>query len=636
MNRFLPAPRRLLFGGALLMAVMAEAGCDPAGDAPMANLEPGTGGAQCFQAFDFNKPVTASVVLDGQKCPNANASCGAGDNDWPVSTALDSYAGSINVNTGLAHYRITPPVPPTQSDLYLYFEATDADINDIVAVTVALSPTATATDGKAVVIRPFAVNPPPGAVDNQAPAAAPETRRWTGAWTAWAAPGTAVQVRAAYNTTTAYWGVEVKLHLADFGITGDQFFLATRWRGEPENSANAIELWKPLTSDPNNAADFPTSDPTTWLRMSFGANCMPDVSINSQWNTCADIYINARDANARKIGIDNVNEFHAVVHGDPDAGDPSQGGVTANGVLVYLDISHLGNGAQPFAMNYPHTDANINWESAANSLATATPEPPTPFNVAAGASNDDVRLQWKPASEAPNPFANGEHVCVNAYVYFKDDPNLDNNFGQCNMEFVQAVPGRALMRAFGMGMGFRQVGRTQQDVTELVLLPAVLNSGYRVDEKHPLPMRLTGDGVEGIGDGGYRVRLPGRGRDAELRMELMVPDEIFTPLDKERVGRNPQARLTREFYGERPLVVLQSFIPRIATVGARRITVLTPASYVGFALERGEEGGTARATYDSTARPAGDTTPRATRDTTKRATDSTAGRTATGATRRVP
>lgn len=561
---------------ALAFALLSPA-CEP-------DLEVGEGGSQCFSAFEFNKPVTSSVVFDGQRCPDPFANCAVADSDWPVSTVVGTYMGSVDVTTLVAHYRIGPP-PPTTSDLYLVFHASDADIDDIARISVALSPSATATAGRTVVIQPFAFAAPATPAEKNQAVASTTGYQWNGAaWVAWGLPGTAVSAEAAYKQSSRFWSVEVRLHLPDFGITGPQFYMATRWRSEPDPGVfGAVELWTPASAEGTLGADQPTGDPLDWTRYSFGTNCAPDVWIASQWNTCADMYINARNADQRKIGIDNVNDFHAVVHGDADVGQPELGGVTANGVLVYMDITHLGNGDLPWAMNYPHTDANIRWEGATNSLATAVPEPPTPFSVAAGATNDDVRVQWKPADEPANPFSAGQHVCTNAYVYFKDDPNFDNNFGQCNMQFVQAVAGRQMDFGFGMGSGFRREGREQ--ITELVIVPLIVNSGLRLTAANELGFRLQGEGVKQVDSLTYRVSLPMSGRTS-ARMSIIVPEKIFSAPSSDALARGAERRLTRQFYGDRPLIILQSFVPVETTVGRQRITVLRPASYLGLALER--------------------------------------------------
>jgi hypothetical protein len=322
-------------------------------------------------------------------------------------------------------------------------------------------------------------------------------------------------------------------------------------------------------------------DPLKWRRYSFGADCAPDVYINSAWNTCADIYINARDANARKIAIDKVNEFHAVVHGDNDPG-----AAVAKNVLVYLDISHLGNGDLPYAMNYPHTDSHINWEGAANSLNRATPKPPSPFDVSAASTNDNIRVSWKPSDETPNPFIDSEHVCVNAYVYYKDDPNFDNNFGQCNMEFVSTVAGRRLTMAFDVGNRFRGFG--MNPVGELFIVPAVVNSGGRLTSKNEWQIRLVGEGVKQVSPLGHLITLLKRGQPQKVEFSFIVPEGISKKtdtLDPRRIGYRSR-QITRMFYKDRPLLILKSFVPiRTKDKEGREMVTLRPGSYIGFAFD---------------------------------------------------
>lgn len=566
-------------GPVLVALALTLSSCTgPAGPGRPDVLPEPDGGSMCFAAFEFNKPVEDSVVLDGQACPNVDAPCGANTTDWPVALDLPDtdYDGYIEVNTKVAHYRIAPPVPPTESDLYVAFEAEQADVNDNVTVTVALNPSGTDTDNRAVVIQPFPGVPPNGAAVGLNTAVV-TGYQWNGAaWVNWAIPAGAVDVRAAHEVPNQYWGVEVRVHLPDVGITVDDFYMATYWRSNaPVLGPSVAENWSPAEAYPAIPSSLPDEDPTTWRRYSFGTDCMPDLYINSAWNTCADIYINAEDENAKRIAINNVNEFHARVHGDDDPGAP-----TADGVLVYMDIGHLGNGQAPYAMNYPHTDATINFNGATRSLDAAMPEPPTPFSVAAQTTNDDVRVEWRPSDEAPNPFADGEHVCVEAYVYFKDDPNFDNNFGQCNMQFVDEVQGRLMFAAgFGFWWPF------DMELTQMLLVPTVVNSASRVGDWR---VDLRARGMERTNVGWILGDVP-KEEGAEVELRYSAPANAFEPPDeKEFLGVGGPLRLmTREVYGERPLLVVKSFIPvqgRDPKTGP--YTVAFPGSYVGIGLEQ--------------------------------------------------
>lgn len=556
------------------------------------------GGAQCLAALDFNVPVSDSITLDGRSCttggtsdqaPFASAGCGGGPNDWPfsiehVDTDFNAY---LTQRTRITHYRITPPVPPTESDLYLVFEAEGvADIDDITMVSFALNEGANPNDNFGFMIKPT-TSPTPltGSGTNQTP---DSITVYTGStWTEDPTLAGAVDAEFAYDAAAGYWGVEVVVRLPDLGVTGDSFYMTTHWRTTAPGLPAASDDWTPWSAAPPAAAanvNMPNPDPMEWTWYSFGTSCAPDVYINSEWNTCTDIYINAQDANARVIGVNNVNEFHAIVHGDIHL-DPGLGGRTADDVLVYMDISHLGIGGSPWAMNYDHTDANINWEGAGNTLQTTTPVPPAPFSVAPQATNDDVRVSWKPADEDNNPFADGQHVCVNAYVYYKDDPNFDNNFGQCNMQFVDTVPGRAQFFSLLIGPGFRRIGGLVPN--ELILVPTVVNSPIPLTEANEWQVELTGEWIEQVGALEYRLRLPEPDYVPKGELSFVVPERKRSDAPERRadgfVSRSDL--VTRKYYGNRPLLIVQSFVPIPYTPEkGTPVTLLRPGSYAGFAI----------------------------------------------------
>jgi hypothetical protein len=585
-----PAPvtarSRSRFAARVVVAVLILEGCGPTPPPPPPiDLPVGGGGSQCLRALDFRRPLAELITLDGQRCPNpAGGPCPASSSDWTSGSFIEyvdnAYGPGVVQTTRVTHYRITPPVPPTQSDLYVLSEITGANINDIARVGVALSPDATPTNGRAIVIQPFSTAFPPGASGSGVAPATVTGYKWTGSWTADPTVAAAVTASVAYVRSSGYWGVELRVHLPSLGITANEFYMASVWTSEAPTLTGAGQNWLPTAADPGNGTELPLSNPTTWKRYSFGLRCAPDVFMAGSWNGCGDIYVNARDDDASKIGISTLNRFFADVHGDDDVLDPAGDGQPANDVRVYMGISASGAGATAHAMNFNHTDP-INWIGATRTLATPAPKPPTPFSVAAGTVNTAERVRWRPADEPSNPFEDQQHVCVKAFAYFKDDPYLDNNFAQCNMQFVNADPGSTFVGKLEIGPYYWYCPYCPNPWDHnIIVLPLITNV---TPEEGPVwKVDVKANGLERIDERAFALKVSRDTKSVTANVSFVVPADVL-PSDGRKL--TPFQRETRRVYGSRSLVILRTYLGTQRKMGERDVTVLKPASYAGFAVQ---------------------------------------------------
>ena len=533
----------------------------------------------CVSGIDIEN----DYVIDGNK------------SDWTPGNyyAFDNYAGS---GTGAQVFVSHKKRGFNKTDLYLFFEVLGDDPNATIydEIRIGLNTELTPDDNTLIKVKPWA-GPLPDTliieVFDYNPAG-PGT--WIPVDTTWLSGNIAFTE----NSLTETWSVEMKIPLDQIPIhpiTSTDFRLLLELHSNSTALDTITYAWPPHYIFPE-AHDHICTNPHKWHPMSFGTGCFADVRVPNGLYSCDSVYVLRKGVKSGEIAAYQSNEFHADVTGDP-AED-------ATAVQVYMTLLKLGVNTSPIAMNYDHTDNNIKnwfkeqwgtWMEATDKLDTGTPKPPVNFNVNAGTTNTDDRFTWRPSDETrfgtPDEMV-GNHKCTAAFIDYKDDPNMSNNFAYCNTEIVDCPTGEICIRKFWIGQHYAYAHPDGNYKAQLKI--NVFNEpfdGWFNRSKH----KLSGNGVKAIGQNLYEVPMPQSG-DKPLSFQITVPyppspdDYRYKETTKRRSTNNSiksQNEILKQIYGDKPVILIEGYVPAGYKTGAggEKIQLYRPISYLAFAVE---------------------------------------------------
>jgi hypothetical protein len=433
----------------------------------------------------------------------------------------------------------------------------------------------------------------------------------TSTWTL-VATNPAWAVAAVYqNVATATWSVEVKISLdliPVHPVTGNDFRLALELISDDNVVSHVLFAWPPHY--PVGAHDNVCANPQRWHPMSFGTDCYADLTIANGLYSCDAVYVKRGGAKSTEIAVNDTNEFHADVTN-------LSGTKNANNVKVFMTLLQLGISTAPIAMNYSETDAGIknwfqekwgSWLFATDHLDTGTPKPPTAFSVNAGNTNTDARFNWKPSDETRFGNMNqmvGSHKCTAAFVDYKDDPNMSNNFSYCNTTIVKCPTGQPCPLAFWTGSFF--ANNAGGGNFNAIFKVNAINEPFK-GWMNEARISLSGQGMERIRDGLYSMHVREK-INLPLKMDVNAPKlrvvteqpEVRRPEPgiAERLNVTPNIILRKtgeplgqdaklkKMYGDRPIVVVEGYAPAGYKTGlqGQRVQLYRYTNYVAFVID---------------------------------------------------
>jgi hypothetical protein len=494
-----------------------------------------------------------------------------------------------------------------KSDLFLFFNVTgDTLATGLDEIRIGLNP---GTDpAKSILIK---IHPNP-----IGPTLPKETFTFDAGMHKWVSAGNgnawmpAANVATVTSVNAGTWTTEVKISLDAIPtnpITGADFRLHAELFAD--DGVQTINYQWPPQYNYVGLHDFICANPERDHPMSFatgsGGNCPhQDLNIANGAYSCGDVYILRNGVKSTEIAINQINEFHA------DVSNPGPG--TAPDAEVYLTLLQLGTSTAPIAANFDNTNATIvnffnskygAWMTATDKLDSGTPKPPTPFNVPVPIETG-ARFKWKPADETrfgdPAKFV-GTHKCTAAFVNFKDDPNFANNFSFCNTSVVACPTGQLCAMALWIGQAYPYI--QPKDGKPARLAVSVINAPFAGWLK-AAKLTMEGSGAERIRENVFEIHVPER-REVPVRLSMTIPrvaealhpsvvpaafmaspEPIKPPRGR---GSDPikerSVRLAK-IYGNRPLLVVQNFVPISYETGLNqnRNQLFAPTSYVAFAI----------------------------------------------------
>lgn len=538
------------------------------------------------------------IVIDGDR------------SDW----AVDSYY-NFSEHSGLTHQIQAFVTHKTtgfnQNDLYLFFEvgANDAvgTYND--EIRIGLNRGTDPDENLLVVIHPFQDGGPTTSLYKYNSM----TDTWSDAGAGW--PSSA-DIAVLEDTVNEYWSVEIRLplHSAPIPITGNDFRLYLESHVD-DASTVVVYPWPPhyVVGEHN----YICVNPERWHPMSFGDECFPDIHIANGLYSCDAIYVMRDGAKSREIGVNEMNEFHV----DVSNGHMSK---SAEDVHVYMTLLQLGTSTAPIAMNYSHTDTDIvnwfeeqwgSWQLATDSLDSGTPRQPEDFTVNAGSMNTDARFDWRPSDETrfgdPSDMV-GSHKCTAAFVAYKDDPNMANNFSYCNTQIVECPEGQLCYLGFWTG-NYYAYNHNEEAFTEGQLLRIkALNTPYS-GWFNNAKIKLAGESVERINSNVFQIPVPVKG-NSKVELGIAVPPQkekdlknwlrtigYFFGFSKEAYAARlktdtiiaqQKERLSATF-GDYPIVIIESLVSAGYKYDRKQeiVQLYRPTNYVAFVIKSYSEDG---------------------------------------------
>ncbi len=532
------------------------------------------------------------IVIDGDR------------SDW----AADSYY-NFSEHSGLTHqvqaFVSHKKTGFNQNDLYIFFEigANDATGTFDDEIRIGLNSGTDPDDNVLVVIHPFGG----GGVTTDVYDYDPGTNTWNPAGAGWLA---AADVAVLEDPVSEYWSVEIRLplHSAPNPITGNDFRLYMETHVD-DTQAVIVYPWPPHYVF--GAHNYICVNPQRWHPMSFGEDCFADLHIANGLYSCDAVYILRDGAKSREIVVDEMNEFHAdVTNGDAN--------LNAEDVQVYMTLLQLGTSTAPLAMNYSHTDVNVrnwfeeqwgSWLLATDELDTGSPKPPDTFTVNASSTNTDARFNWRPSDETrfgdPADMI-GSHKCTAAFVDYKNDPNMANNFSYCNTQIVDCPEGQVCMMNFWMGNYYAYNHAQGAAAARQLLRASALNTPYAGWFKNA-KLQLKGEGIERIKPNVYQIYVPRKGNN-KVEFGIAAPPRrrqdlkswqkrigqlLGIPADAHAAGLKPNEIVARrnkrlvEMYGDYPIVIMESLVEAGYKHSERqdRVQLYRPTNYVAFVIK---------------------------------------------------
>ncbi len=565
----------------------------------------------CDPGLSYNSPGDNLCVpgIDTQKEYIINGIVDAGE--WLAGTYYhhDNYTGGTPLEADV--YVSHKKRGINKTDLYLMFnlsgEATNT-YND--EIRIGINPGTTAGNDSMIKIFPWSAG-----------GFKVEFHQYDNATSTWSLVATnpAWAVAAVNeNIATATWSVEVKISLdliPGHPVTGNDLRLALELISDDNISGPVLFAWPPHY--PAGAHENVCANPQRWHPMSFGTDCYADLTIANGLYSCDAVYVLRSGAKSSEIAVNAMNEFHADVAN-------LSGSKNANGVKVYMTLLQLGISTAPIAMNYSETDTNIrnwfqekwgSWLFATDHLDSGSPRPPTAFSVNAGLTDTAARFNWKPTDETRFGNMNqmvGSHKCTAAFVDFKDDPNMANNFSFCNTTIVKCLTGEPCPLSFWTGSFFAN-NMAGGNFNAMFKVNAINepNKGWMKEAK----IGLAGQGMERIREGIYSMRIQEKA-NIPLKMDvyapklrvvteqpaLRVPDRrvveapnimmprMITRKTGEAVGQDAQLK---KMYGDKPIVVVEGYAPAGYETDdqGKRVQLYRYTNYVAFVIDTqpGEE-----------------------------------------------
>jgi hypothetical protein len=430
------------------------------------------------------------------------------------------------------------------------------------------------------------------------------TNTWNPISTAWLPAGNIFPYK---NEVTEYWSLEMKIPLdaiPTHPLTGADFRLYLELHVD-DGMSTVTYPWP--THYVFGEHNYICTNPQRWYPMSFGTDCYPDLHIANGLYSCDAIYILRNGVKSKEIVVNQENEFHADVTYIPNTQGLEK---DATDVQVYMTLLKLGISSAPIAMNYDHTDVNVKnwfekqwgtWLLATDQLDTGYPKPPDTFTInSTNSPNPDWRFKWRPSDETS--FGDqagmvGSHKCAAAFVYYKDDPNMSNNFSYCNTTIVDCPSGEVCSLPFWAGPYFAYAHPPGEYYQRFQI------SGFNEPYEgwfEQADVQITGQGVKQIDRYIFNVPVP---RDTMVGLNFIIktpkPPRTgyikksalldLSPLQQSSrdPARDREERL-RRIYDNRPLILIEGFIPSSYKTGAGKdslVQLYRSTSYVAFALD---------------------------------------------------
>jgi len=505
-----------------------------------------------------------------------------------------------------------------KADLFLFFEVSANDPDALCAdeIRIGLNPSDSDPTGNTLIkFRPFWADACEGGTST--------TRRvkieaydyddasssWTPVSSSWLPPANFAVVE---DPATESWSVEMKIPLDQLPtpITTNDFRLILELHSARSVTGTMTFAWP--AHYPIGLHNYICTNSHSWYPMSFGDTCYADLSIGNGLYSCDDVYISRRGVKSREIVAGAMNEFHADVTNNSTS-------KVATDAQVYMTLLKLGTGTAPIAMNYDHNNTNIknwfheqwgSWLFATDKLDYGTPKPPTKFTIAAGTEDTAARFYWKPSDESRFGDAAGmagTHRCTAAFVDYKDDPDMSNNFSYCNTSIVNCPTGAVCALSFWMGPHFAY-NHPPGNFKQRFRLSA-LNEPYE-GWFEKTKITLSGEGVKSLGRNLFEAPIQKNG-EKPLKLEITLPsapqkykykisksipglvseanaqgmEDVRGPGNNQIRERNERLK---KIYGDRPIVLVEGIVPAGYKTGTKKdnVQLYRVTSYVAYAINQ--------------------------------------------------